>query len=165
MIYIGIDPGLDGAIAVVDAKGVVLMCEDTPTLTVKRGKKNKREYQSSVMNRLLRRASQSATGGPANVAVVLEAVNAMPGQGVTSMFSMGMGYGLWHGLIAARRLSLTLVYPQKWKKHYGLNRDKHASITLCQRLIPSSHPYVTLKKHDGRAEAILLANYGRVAAK
>lgn len=160
MNFIGIDPGLDGAIAVVNAKGKVLLCADTPTLTVKRGKKNKREYQVTEMNRLLKRAAVFEPGE--DFAVALEQVHAMPGQGVTSMFGMGMGFGMWQGLIAARRLPLQMVSPMKWKKYFGLTKDKQASIILCQQKYPSSAQYLTLKKHDGRAEAILLAQYLRL---
>ena len=75
-----------------------------------------------------------------------------------SMFTIGYGYGLWVGILASMQLPYTAVRPAVWKKAFSLGKDKEASgfgpcsFTLGQRL--------RLKKHHGRAEALLLAHYG-----
>lgn len=95
---------------------------------------------------------------------VLERVHAMPGQGVTSMFNMGENYGFIQGFLSANKIPFELITPQKWKREYGVTADKNTSIAVCQRLFPN----VDLRRnpkcrvaHDGKAEALLIAEYGR----
>lgn len=92
MKVIGIDPGKSGAIAMVEA-GKVLFVEDTPVITPKKGKT---QYDERAMFRLLESAVRAGAKK-----IVLEKISAMPGQGVTSMFSFGQGFGLWLGMMAA----------------------------------------------------------------
>ena len=54
--------------------------------------------------------------GNKNCNVFIEKVHSMPGQGVASMFNFGKGYGIWIGILAALKISKTLVTPQEWKK-------------------------------------------------
>lgn len=150
MIYIGIDPGLDGAIAILSPGSVEVY--DTPTITVQGTKKKKRHYDMDAMLQLI-------PSGPGFNAII-EEVHAMPGQGVTSMFSMGFGLGAWHMLLRANGLSTTRVEPRRWKSEFGLiSKDKNGSILRAKELFPQAD--ITLKKHDGRAEALLMAEYLR----
>lgn len=177
MIFVGIDPGLDGAIAVILPDGK-LHFEDTPTLMVTGGRKQKREYNIQAMANLLNPLQQryaSVTADPTGqVMVGLESVHAMPigwkdadgrerGQGVTSMFSMGHGFGLWKGILAAFQIPYELVPPQRWKKHLmnGQGHDKDASRGVAMRLYPQSAQHLTRKKDHGRADALLIAEYVR----
>jgi crossover junction endodeoxyribonuclease RuvC len=100
---------------------------------------------------------------------VIERVSAMPGQGVVSMFNFGRSYGDVRGVIGAMDIPLHFVTPQKWKKHFGLSSDKDECRLRAIRLFPAVAESFKLKKHDGRAEAALIALYGaevlmRVAA-
>ena len=64
------------------------------------------------------------------ISVVVEQVNAMPGQGVTSMFNFGQTFGAIKGVCAALELPIFFVRPSKWKKHFELiNSSKDASRT------------------------------------
>ena len=54
------------------------------------------------------------------IAVVVEQVNAMPGQGVTSMFNFGQTFGAIKGVCAALELPIFFVRPSKWKKYFDL---------------------------------------------
>lgn len=93
----------------------------------------------------------------------LEHVGAMPGQGVTSMFSFGENFGFIKGLLAANELPYELVRPQKWKKEFGIS-GKNQSVEVCKRLFPSVSLRRTekcRKDHDGMAEALLMAEYAR----
>ncbi|MGL4498487.1 MAG: hypothetical protein ACRCU2_05435 [Planktothrix sp.] len=96
-----------------------------------------------------------------NSIIIIENVHAMPGQGVTSMFSFGMGYGIWLGIIAALSIPVEFVTPQTWKKHYSLGSDKESSRVTALQLFPSQSENLKLKKHHGRAEALLLAEFLR----
>jgi crossover junction endodeoxyribonuclease RuvC len=96
--------------------------------------------------------------------VGLEEVHAMPGQGVTSMFSMGKGSGLWEGIITALGMPLVRIPPQRWKKEMladGRGKDKQASIVRALELFPEAASHMARKKDEGRAEAILIAEYLR----
>jgi len=169
-LIIGIDPGLDGALAAIEADtGRFISVFDPPTSQVKSGKKMKRIYLEPAMVQIFENL-QNGVGFNAVrtnelhnriVAVTIENVHAMPGQGVVSMFSMGNGFGLWCGIIAALRLPSYRVEPAKWKRLMGIQTasDKGKSIQIASRLFPAAP--LSRKKDDGRAEALLLAEYCR----
>lgn len=93
----------------------------------------------------------------------LERVGAMPGQGVTSMFSFGENYGFIRGLLAASRIPYERVTPQKWKREFGIT-SKNQSVSVCMSLFPTVSLFRTQrckKQHDGMAEALLMAEYAR----
>jgi crossover junction endodeoxyribonuclease RuvC len=93
--------------------------------------------------------------------VGLEKVHAMPKQGVTSMWSMGRGTGIWEGILYALRLRFVMIPPQRWKKVLldGMPKDKGASIVVVKRLFPEVNLF--LKKHHNKADALLIAEYLR----
>jgi len=101
-----------------------------------------------------------------NISMVcaLEKVHAMPGQGVTSMFSFGEGYGVWQGILAGLQIPFDLVAPQTWKKHTmrDCSKEKGASMVKALQLYPQAD--IRLKKHHGRADALLIAEYLRRTA-
>ena len=74
------------------------------------------------------------------------------------MFTVGLGYGAWLGVLATLRLPYTAVRPVVWKKAFSLGKDKEASRLRAMQLYPGAD--LRLKKHHGRAEALLLAHYG-----
>ena len=153
MIYIGIDPGLDGAIAV---KGKDFFdIYDTPTFTVVNGKKKKRHCDAVGMAEILK------TYPAEDCHIALEKIHSMPGQGVASMFSMGEGFGIWKGLIAMGGFKLTLVTPQSWKKSmmHGMGKEKDAARVRAIELFPHLYEQLKLKKHHGRADALLIAEF------
>jgi len=155
MIYLGIDPGLDGGVGVIanDAKLVF----GVPTLIRKKAKGTKREYLVGQMANILRDTLRSGSG----VLAYLEDVHAFPMQGTVSMFNMGEGKGIWLGILSALEIPYELISPQSWKKAMGLNKDKEASRLLALRLFPELTDALKLKKDEGKAEAILIAEYAR----
>jgi len=128
---------------------------DTPVLTLKVARGMKQGYDIPGMVALLQ-----PYGGP-GVHVVIEEGQAMPGQGVRSMFTCGFGYGVWIGVLVTLRLSYTPVRPALWKKAFSLGKDKEASRLRAMQLFPSAD--LRRKRDHGRAEALLLAWYGRQA--
>jgi len=99
----------------------------------------------------------------AGLQVLIEASQAMPGQGVRSMWTTGYGYGLWLGILAALQLPYTPVRPVVWKKAVGLGKDKEQARLRAQQLFPAAD--LRRKRDHGRAEALLLAWYGRQACQ
>jgi len=150
-VFIGIDPGKKGA--------AVFLCDDIAMEYVVPMIKGK-AYDIPAMVKLLKAV------GAARQYVALEKVHAMPGQGVTSMFSFGTGWGIWQGILAALEIPYILVTPQQWQKTIcaGLSGDSEARAQqAAQMQIPKLNlrPGRCRKPHDGVAAAACLALYAR----
>ena len=153
MKIIGIDPGLSGAIAILENNKVINIF-DIPVMS--EGKKNKRQLNSALLVDLIK---QNITKGE-EVAVVVEQVNAMPGQGVTSMFNFGQTFGALKGICAALELPIFFVRPSKWKKHFELiNSSKDASRTKAIEMYPKLSSQLAKKKDVNKSDAILIARF------
>lgn len=152
MIYVGIDPGLDGAVAVLNAKGELNDVIDTPTLLVEGGAKKKRKFVLQSMVDILENCENDTIAA-------IEQVGVMPDQGTVSAFCFGEGYGMWQGILAALGIPTHLVRPQVWKEATmdGMGKEKDASRLRVLQLYPRAD--VQLKKHHGRADAILIARW------
>ncbi len=160
-LYVAIDPGLSGAVAAITAESSLVSLQDTPTLIVRKGKKNRNTYVESAMAALL----IALTPSDKNILVTIESVHSMPAQGVVSVGTFMMGFGIWLGICAALRLPIQRVEPAVWKRAMGLaaGSDKNASIILASRLFPSAS--LERKKDHGRAESLLLAEFARRASR
>mgnify|MGYP001218290174 FL=1 len=153
MKIIGIDPGLSGAIAILE-NNKVLNIFDIPVMS--EGKKNKRQLNSALLVDLLKENINQEE----EVAVVVEQVNAMPGQGVTSMFNFGQTFGALKGICAALKLPIFFVRPSKWKKHFELiNSSKDASRTKAIEMYPKLSSQLSKKKDVNKSDAILIARF------
>ena len=153
MIIIGIDPGISGAISVIENKKI-LEVYDTPTMID--GKKNKRQINSAQVSNIIKEVIKTGK----EVVVVVEHVNAMPGQGVTSMFNFGQSFGVIKGICAALSLPIYFIRPTKWKKHFNLIKThKDASRTKVIEVYPEISNKLHRKKDSNRADAILIALY------
>jgi len=148
-LYIGIDPGLDGAVGFLDATA-----EAVRTPTIKVGKR--RQYRAQEMSEIIQ--DRLPLGGPGNRFAILESVHSMPKQGVASSFSFGRGFGLWEGILVALGIPYLLVAPQTWKAVMlrDMPKDKNAAKIQASRLWPELG-----RLSDGEAEALLMAEYGR----
>jgi crossover junction endodeoxyribonuclease RuvC len=151
MITVGIDPGLDGAIAFL-SDGAFLAVEDMPFI-IKGTGTVKREVDPAGLIRLLREHVPADD----KCAAALERVNAMPGQGVSSVFSLGDSFGCARSTLAACSYEMHVVTPVTWKKHFKLTSDKDLSRALAVKLFPNAP--IHLKKHTDRAEALLMARW------
>lgn len=140
-LYLGFDPGRDGALAGVSpsVEPFVIPYDKTRYL---------HELQELDLQFSIR--------------AVVEHVGAMPGQGSVSMFHFGETFGWLQGVLEALRIPYELVRPQRWKRDYGCTSDKNTSIEVAKRLYPGVSlrrtPRCT-KDHDGMAEALLMADY------
>ena len=153
MIIIGIDPGLSGGIAVLD-NNKVLELFDMPVMAD--GKKNKKQLNSALLAKLIK----AKTSNSSESAVIVEQVNAMPGQGVTSMFNFGQTFGAIKGICATLELPIFFVRPSKWKKHFELiNSSKDASRTKAIEMYPHLAEKLSKKKDVNKSDAILIARF------
>ena len=172
MKILGIDPGKDGFLCLIDKPAgrlVVLMTEPTPTLQVKK-RSSRRGYHVQEMVKIIQRAAPGF--------VVIEKQQAMAKgdaagrripQGAASSFSTGRGYGLWEGIVAGLEIPYLTVHPRTWQKvcHRDITGDnpKAKSIIAAGRIFTG----VDLRKttgcsvpHDGKADALMLAYYGHL---
>lgn len=154
----GIDPGLAGAIAFLHRDRVARV-RPMPTLALT---KTKRTLDAVAIASLLSiRVRRGLTH------VFIEKVSAMPGQGVTSMFNFGAGWGMLIGICAGLEIPYTLVHPATWKAVMcrDMPRDsKEVGIIVAKRLFPNVSLLPTprsKKDNDGMADALLIAEYGR----
>ena len=153
MRIFGIDPGLSGALAILDEKKIYEVI-DLPTMSD--GKKNKKQLNSAHLSKYI----QSNILDLNKSAVVVEQVNAMPGQGVTSMFNFGQTFGAIKGISASLNLPIYFVRPSKWKKHFELlNSSKDASRTKAIEMYPAFADQLSKKKDVNKSDAILIARY------
>lgn len=91
----------------------------------------------------------------------VEAVNAHPDQGVVSMFNFGQAVGIVKGILAALSIRVTFVQPRVWKQVFRLNADKEGSRKRAGELFPRAADQWRFKKDADRAEAALIAEFGR----
>ena len=153
MRVIGIDPGLSGAVAILENNKVINIFY-IPVMT--EGKKNKRQLNSALLVSLIKKNTVNQD----EVVVVVEQVNAMPGQGVTSMFNFGQTFGALKGICAALELPIFFVRPSKWKKHFELiNSSKDASRTKVIEMYPKLSNQLSKKKDVNKSDAILIARF------
>lgn len=143
MYYIGIDVGKNGGIAIICENGERVTATAVP-------------YSDAMLKDVCRMLKNSV--------ITLEKVASRPKQGVTSSFNFGAEYGYIKGVIEANGLQYNEVTPKKWKRYFGVTADKQTSIVKAHALFPK----VCLRKtsrcrtdHDGMAEALLIAEYGR----
>lgn len=150
-LVLGCDPGLSGALALVETDGPQLSeILDMPVI---------RYGKAAVIDgaRIL-----DWLDGREIAAIVVEDVHSMPRQGVASMFAFGRALGGVEAVLTAVGAPITHVRPQAWKKRAGLGREKAGSLDLA-RLRFGPREEFRRKKDEGRAEAALIALFGRAA--
>ena len=153
MRIFGIDPGIAGAIAILDRKEIIDVI-DLPTMS--EGKKNKKQLNSAHLSQYI----SSNVKDINKSVVVVEQVNAMPGQGVTSMFNFGQTFGAIKGISATLKLPIFFVRPSKWKKHFELiNSSKDSSRTKAIEMYPKLSNQLSKKKDVNKSDAILIARF------
>lgn len=144
----GIDPGLNGALCLMDTSVPELSLFPMPTLATK---KSKREVMPFMIADILLQDTKAP--------VWIEQVGARPGQGVVSMFNFGKNYGMLFGVVAGLQMPVSSVTPQTWKKQLKLQPGKDASRAKAMELFPHYSEEFSLKKDDGKAEACLIATW------
>lgn len=148
-MIVAIDPGLSGCIAVLASNGDLQAFMHMPVIKVGSSNRvNGAAVQAFLAEHKLRHC-------------YVEKVASMPKQGVASTFNFGHAAGLVEGVIAGAGIPLTLVTPQRWKKHAGLmGKDKDASRARCVQLYPSCREFDLKTKGQALADAVLIGRYG-----
>ncbi len=155
-LFVGIDPGLSGAIAFrrSDDEMDVL---PLPVLTITKAKGIRRVLDLTALANILDDKTKSATGAR----VFIEHVSAMPKQGVASMFAFGETYGAIKGIVAAHFLPMTLITPVMWKAKLKVSKNKDDARYRASQLMPRFAHLWSRRSEDGLAEAAMIAFYGQ----
>lgn len=159
MKIIGVDPGLNGGIAMYCSgsyrENQELIVMEIPTLKSSTGRGNEILWAELVDTfDVMFDGAQHA---------FIERVQAMPGNGASSMFKFGYVAGGIRGILAAKRIPVTMVQPAKWKHAMGLGKSKDVAVSRACELWPDSVSSFRGPKggnKDGPAEAALIAKYG-----
>jgi len=151
-VTLGIDCGLNGAIAVL-VDGQLLSVHDMPTLTVDINKKSKRQVSPNLLAHLIESIKPDQA--------IVERPAARPGQGVTAMFGFGRSLGVVEGVLAGLSVPVTYVAPSTWTKAMGKAAGKDASRQRAIELFPAMSEHFKRVKDDGRADAALIAHWGK----
>ena len=148
MILLGIDPGLHGAWGAIH--------DEHATYRVFPLIDGKVDYVQ------VHRELEEMTKGDF-VKAVIEKVSAMPGQGVTSMFTFGKGAGTLIGLLIALRIPYLEVAPQTWKAKILRDTDKSkgAAIMHVKTQWPNLVLPTTKAGQEGVCDALCMASYAR----
>jgi len=156
-LYIGIDPGVTGAIAVIDGECRCLYLNDCPT--EKSTRKSSRKIVSAIG---ITNIIKEIKGLKGRCQALLEEPIAMPREGRTmgavSMLSYGRGVGIWEGALSTYGIKYYTVMPRVWKKELLNSSDKREAVKTARKLFPEYKKKLIKTKH-GRAEALLIAYY------
>lgn len=156
-IYIGIDPGLTGAIAVIDSAGECLLLSDCPT--------EKKSAKKIVSPEGIAQVVAEIKKLKRKLLALVEEPIAMPrngrAMGATSMLSYGRGVGIWEGALSMANIKFETVHPAVWKREFFKQQgsDKSLAIKTARKLFPAIKKKLNRSKHHGRAEALLIAQY------
>lgn len=146
-VFIGIDPGKSGGVAVVSREEIT---EEHP-------------LEEFTEKELWDWISSFDTRG---TFVALERVHSFPRDGARSAFTFGVSYGQLRMALTAAKLPFDEILPQTWQKELHIPpcgkktkaQHKKGLIARCQQLYPEHSVWTKLKKHQAAvADAILLA--------
>ncbi|MFM2078882.1 MAG: hypothetical protein RJA49_2772 [Actinomycetota bacterium] len=163
--FAGIDPGVDGALAVVDARGRIVDITSMPTLND--GPRGRRRVHAAGIAAVLRRWPTS------DLRIAVEVVGVRPGEGAGGAFAFGRGVGAIEGVIAALAIPSQGVLPVVWKRAHTIpaKSGKDVSRSRAAALWPTDDCHFAAKAEggygpiaavEGRAEAALIAEWLRL---
>lgn len=158
MNILGVDPGASGALVLMrapqDAIVTLHSVCDMPVLKIRRGKTDKSEVDGYALERFFCLSQ-------IDVAFV-EQVGGITGQSASAAFNFGRSAGIVEGWLKGRCVRVEFVAPGTWRRALHVNPGKDGSRALATRLWPSFAKEFARVKDDGRAEAALIAEYGRM---
>lgn len=142
--FMGVDPGLSGGYAIIDAIGTVIEVVKTP--------ETPKDYMEKLKNY-----------SDKKIFCVIEQVHSMPQNGSKANFTFGWVVGVLESVLTFTQIPFEQSSPQKWMKYMGMKKDKSEEKTQyknrlkekAQQLFPKEK--VTL----WNADALLIAEYCR----
>jgi crossover junction endodeoxyribonuclease RuvC len=157
-MILGIDPGTHGAIAALDGSEVVLLADLPVHVLAARGRGDRAELDVHSLHGLI------ADLGPIEHAFV-EKVGPRPKEGVSSCFRFGHACGALYATLAVMAIPTTFVLPRTWQAHHHIGPTPDAARQRAVQLFPQIAPRLARKADANRADALLIACYGRQVAR
>lgn len=158
--YVGIDPGLSGAVAIL-VPDVSVVAQVMPVIQTVKGKSKVRRIDPQGLRQLIRSLPQPCYA-------VIEAQQAGHLDGKGQVFTTGEGFGRLLQALADHDIPHEIIQPKEWQKVYGITGTgqgtKGQALQVVQRLFPTARLLATLRSkvpHDGMVDAILMAEVAR----
>lgn len=156
-LFIGIDIGKSGGVAIVDEEGEILFLKPMPEY---------HEFARFMLNAL----DEYVESTNVIIECTMEHVGAMPGEGVSSVFKFGYGSGLIYGtMVMLSELHIPVLMPERispmlWKKMFGLlgkDLSKYDKKKLSVDYVNKKYKMNLTYSKNGLADALLIAEYSR----
>lgn len=148
---LGIDPGVSGAIVLLDGERNPVEWMRMPV--IKEGKASR--VNAAALGKFV------GMWIPSSITAYVESVHSMPGQGVTSCFNFGHSAGVIAGVLAALEIPTVIVTPQRWKKRACLiGKGKDESRSMAIRRWPKWRDLDKIGAGQAYADAAFIALYG-----
>lgn len=158
MMYVGIDPGLSGAAALLSEQGTVV---EVCSLPIMANNKATGKIKNCINAKELHSLLYSWEFEHQEIlSCWIEQVSSRPGDGVSSAFSFGETFGAIRAVCACLDLRVNYVRPSAWKNYFKIGSDKEVARALAINLFPAASDHLSKKKDHDKAEAILIAHYG-----
>jgi crossover junction endodeoxyribonuclease RuvC len=152
-MILGIDIGVQGAIAILDQDGALVEIHDMPVL--QDGPAGRRAVNAPLLASIIFKSHATAA--------FVELVNARPGEGPAGAFAFGRARGVIEGVLAAAGIPCTFLTPPAWKRAVGLTlKSKDAARSEAIKRWPNHAALFARVKDDGRAEASLIGVAGQM---
>lgn len=157
MITIGIDIGVTGALVAIDGHGTAAIA-DLPTTEIAGQRLVKRKVCAAGLRDLIRHFVPPGESAMA----LIEDVHMGMGKGGAARSSLDLNRGRVEAVLELMRLQVRVIQPPTWKRHFGLLRtEKAESLERARALYPAQAHMLKRQKDHNRAEALLIAHYGR----
>jgi hypothetical protein len=147
---IGIDPGINGAIAFVSDKLINFF--DMPICYQFWSKKQEKMVDTKQLYQIIKKCPHEIES------INIEVVHSMPAQGVSSTWKFAGAFYSMLAIVNQFDYQVKMILPTQWKKKFGLiNMPKDASRLVVLKMYPHLLPKLKRKKDVDRAEALLIA--------
>jgi crossover junction endodeoxyribonuclease RuvC len=165
VIIVGIDPGVEGALALLTDSGEIIDIKDMPVVEVRVGRTTRHRIAASELARIMRAMKCDHA--------VLEHVAGRPTDVPTYAGELCRAAGIVEGVIAALGIPWTSVQPTAWRKAMGVSlppgsstksERKEASRQRSMQLWPAHAELFKRKKDADRSEAALIGRWGVLCA-
>jgi crossover junction endodeoxyribonuclease RuvC len=170
MLYIGIDTGVTGAVAAVNREGTYIGVQDLPIVQHGTAKFIDAFALLNILNEWQATARDTAHGLCPPCRVYIESATAMGGakMGVSAIAQVGRSLGCAVATVTIFGQPFEMVAPVVWKRRMSIlapkgstdKQKKEIALSKARGMFPGAE--LELQKHHNRAEALLLADYGRL---
>ena len=168
MIRVGIDNGANGAIVALNHNYEVVCEELMPVLAAGVTRKGKKSTKRVLDMRSVSKILSGLKDLDRDIFAVLEHAQTFPGEGLSTAFTAGRGYGAMEMALVCSGIAYEIVRPRLWQKTVLAGVEgvdtKVRSILKCQRRLPDLDltPGKKRKPHDGLADAACMALYAHI---